>query len=197
MQLQENTTVDMLILGDEAFEAKMRSDEIATNKAYQPEKGPYGPVITGPMGTLARLYHGERDASTPLLVLTQNDPAFEECYPMPFIPLMAKRSTVFAQGTELSRFSEMCKILVDSQNYFGQLISAEIDAPHTFAYPKEFYNVLDIQYFNAISSFLKAASVGMMIKKGTFGTYAVLCMELNTDDPEEAPQVIFATITLK
>ena len=189
--------VDILVIGDKDFEQKFSSKVLADSKDYRLVEDGKGPTIIGPNGFIGRLYHAERDAKTPLVILAQNDPPFQECFPLPYAEDRDIKIHNFCDGNELYKLSTLCRFMSECQEQFQDTISKALDSEYHFSFPAAFYDILDFTYFSTISAYISQTRLGMLVRKGNLGTYALLSMELSTDDAAEEPLIIFSTITLK
>jgi hypothetical protein len=153
--------------------------------------------VEGPNDFVARLYHAERDTKTPIVILTQNDPVFPECYPLPYVGKDMRFDLKFSSKDALNRMAELINMLTQVQDHYQRAVAGHLGQDYVFQFPSDFYTVLDFSYFTTASEFLSHASIGMLIKETSMGSYALLSMALHTDVPLEVPLVIFSVITLK
>jgi hypothetical protein len=189
--------VDLIVIGDEAFETAIVCDEVLKGAEYQLKEGKTGPFVEGPNDFVARLYHAERDTKTPIVILTQNDPVFPECYPLPYVGKDMRFDLKFSSKDALNRMAELINMLTQAQDHYQRAVAGHLGQDYVFQFPSDFYTVLDFSYFTTASEFLSHASIGMLIKETSMGSYALLSMALHTDVPLEVPLVIFSVITLK
>lgn len=196
MDIQASPKVDLVVFGDHEFEMSILVDKILQTQEYQLANVPHGQCVKTDEGAYARVYYTDRGNTMPVVILTQNNPAFRECYPMPFVPEESRFTTTFSSTDALHRMAELMSLMVTAQEHFNTVIGKEIDLPYVFAYPEEFYSILDFSYFVTISEFVSKATIGMAIRRTKHGVYAALTMDLSTDDESETPLVIFSLISL-